>query len=189
MWKYQTASSAATSTAWTKKDYKDTSWKEGLAGFGGSNPPGSVVNTAWTTSAIRIRYHLDLTGFTPEQIQALTGRIHHDEDVTVYINGVVAFKETGYLTYYKNVSISQEALDALTPDDTNVIAIECINKGGGQYIDFGLSGIRPIPTKITEIPATDIKVQPESGIYNLSAQRLPSPRAGINIVNGKKILY
>ena len=189
MWKYQTASSAATSTAWTKKDYKDTSWKEGLAGFGGSNPPGSVVNTAWTTSAIRIRYHLDLTGFTPEQIQALTGRIHHDEDVTVYINGVVAFKETGYLTYYKNVSISQEALDALTPDDTNVIAIECINKGGGQYIDFGLSGIRPIPTKITEIPATDIKVQPENGIYNLSAQRLPSPRAGINIVNGKKILY
>jgi len=188
-WKYQTASNASTNTVWTRKDYKETSWKEGLAGFGGSNPPGSVVNTAWTTSVIRIRYHLDLTGFTPEQIQALTGRIHHDEDVTVYFNGVVAFKETGYLTYYKNVSISQEALDALTPDDTNVIAIECINKGGGQYIDFGLSGIRPIPTKITEIPATDIKVQPESGIYNLSAQRLPSPRAGINIVNGKKILY
>ena len=43
MWKYQTASSAATNTVWTRKDYKETSWKEGLAGFGGSNPPGSVV--------------------------------------------------------------------------------------------------------------------------------------------------
>ena len=186
MWKYQTASSAATNTVWTRKDYKETSWKEGLAGFGGSNPPGSVVNTAWTSSAIRIRYHLDLTGFTPEQIQALTGRIHHDEDVTVYFNGVVAFKETGYLTYYKNVSISQEALDALTPDDTNVIAIECINKGGGQYIDFGLSGIRPIPTGIKQTVMTE---HFPDGIYNLSAQRLPAPRAGINIINGKKILY
>ncbi len=189
LWKYQTASSAATNTAWTKKDYKEISWKEGLAGFGGSNPPGSVVNTPWTTGVIRIRYHLDLTGFTTEQIQALTGRIHHDEDVTVYFNGVVAFQETGYLTAYKNVSISQEALDALTPDDTNVIAIECTNKGGGQYIDFGLSGIRPIPTRITEIQDSRFKNQPESGIYNLSAQRLPSPRAGINIINGKKILY
>lgn len=186
MWKYQTASSAATNTVWTRKDYKDTSWKEGLAGFGGSNPPGSVVNTAWTSSVIRIRYHLDLTGFTPEQIQALTGRIHHDEDVTVYFNGVVAFKETGYLTYYKNVSISQEALDALTPDDTNVIAIECINKGGGQYIDFGLSGIRPIPTGIKQTVMTE---HFPDGIYNLSAQRLSAPRAGINIINGKKILY
>ena len=147
------------------------------------------MNTPWTTGVIRIRYHLDLTGFTTEQIQALTGRIHHDEDVTVYFNGVVAFQETGYLTAYKNVSISQEALNALTPDDTNVIAIECTNKGGGQYIDFGLSGIRPIPTRITEIQDSRFKNQPESGIYNLSAQRLPSPRAGINIINGKKILY
>jgi hypothetical protein len=129
---------------------------------------------------------LDLTGFAPEQIQALTGRIHHDEDVTVYFNGVVAFKETGYLTYYKNVSISQEALDALTPDDTNVIAIECINKGGGQYIDFGLSGIRPLPTGIKQTVMTE---HFPDGIYNLSAQRLPAPRAGINIINGKKILY
>ena len=185
-WKYQTANTTATSTTWTRKDYKETTWKDGLAGFGAGNPPGSVVNTSWSSSVIRLRYHLDLTGFTQEQMQALTGRIHHDEDVTVYFNGVVAFQESGYLTSYKNIPINQEALDALTPDDTNVIAIECINKGGGQYIDFGLSGIRPLPTGIKKPLVTETY---PNGIYNLSAQRLNAPRAGINIINGKKVLY
>ena len=186
MWKYQTASSTSSTTTWTKKNFKDNSWQSGLAGFGASNPPGSFVNTTWNTSVIRIRYHLDLTGFDTEQINALAGRIHHDEDVKVYFNSVLAFEEGGYLTAYKNISLNQEALDALTPDDTNIIAIECKNGGGGQYIDFGLTGIRPIPTGVNEpIGAT---THP-SGIYNLSAQRLSSPRQGINIVNGKKILY
>jgi len=197
MWRYQTASSAATNTNWTKKEYGETSWKDGLAGFGGGNPPGSYINTTWNTSVIRLRYHLDLTGFTQEQIQALTGRIYHDEDVTVYFNSVIAFQESGYLTSYKNITINQEALDALTPDDTNIIAIECINKGGGQYIDFGLSGIQPIPTGILPPSISPegerTEAFPREGLdgvwYNLSAQRLPAPRTGINIINGKKILY
>ena len=185
-WRYQTASSTATNTAWTKQNYRDTSWSEGLSGFGASNPPGSYVNTTWNSSVIRLRYHLDLTGFTPEQMNALTGRIHHDEDVTVYFNGVVAFQESGYLTAYKNISINQEALDALTPDDTNVIAIECTNKGGGQYIDFGLSGIRPNPTGIKNL--TSPLSKGKGNIYNVAGQRLSKMQKGINIVNGKKVV-
>ena len=195
-WKYQTASSTAANTSWTRKEYRDTSWKDGLAGFGASNPPGSVVNTEWTTSVIRIRYHLDLTGFTQEQIEALKGRIHHDEDVTVYFNGVVAFQESGYLTYYKNLTINQEALDALTPDDTNIIAIECVNKGGGQYIDFGLSGIRPLPTKLLNVEHSPLNI--EHSVYDLQGRKLVNDQSamlnnqlpkGVYIVNGKKILY
>ena len=185
-WKYQTSSSTATTTAWTTQDYAETGWKEGLSGFGGSNPPGSYINTAWTSSVIRLRYRLDLTGFTPEQMRAIEGRIHHDENVTVYFNGVVAFQEGDYLTAYKNITFSPEALDALTPDANNVIAIECTNKGGGQYIDLGLTGIRPIPTDAKRPVASQTS---PSGIYNLSAQRLSSPRQGINIINGKKVLY
>jgi hypothetical protein len=197
-WKYQIATSTAAGTAWTRKDYRETTWKEGLSGFGDNNPPGSHVNTTWSSSVIRLRYHLDLTGFTSEQMNALTGRIHHDEDVTVYLNGVVAFQESGYLTAYKNISLNQEALDALTPDDTNVIAIECTNKGGGQYIDFGLSGIRPIPTGINEVKSEKSNVRNESdnkGTYNLLGQMVNSKlsnghlKKGINIVNGKKILF
>ena len=199
-WKYQTATSTATNTAWTRKNYRDSGWDEGLSGFGANNPPGSYVNTTWNSSVIRLRYHLDLTGFTPEQMNALTGRIHHDEDVTVYFNGVVAFQESGYLTAYKNISLNQEAIDALTPDDTNVIAIECMNRGGGQYIDFGLTGIRPIPTGIEEIKNEDplmfnVQCSMFNEIYDLKGRKLPLKGAGgslpkgVYIVNGKKILY
>ncbi|MBR5052624.1 MAG: glycoside hydrolase family 2 [Bacteroidaceae bacterium] len=186
MWKYVTTS--ATNTNWTKQTFNDASWSEGLSGFGISSTPGSHVNTNWTGSVIRLRYHLDLTGFTPEQMKALSARIHHDEDVTVYFNGVEAFQESGYLTAYKNIVINQEAMDALTPDDTNVIAIECINKGGGQYIDFGLTGIRPNPTRIKTIMDNGQQTTDNEGTYNLLGQRLSSPQKGINIINGQKIL-
>ena len=197
-WKYQTSSSVASNTNWTQKGYNDSSWNEGLSGFGASNPPGSVVNTTWSSSVIRIRYRLDLTGFTPEQMDALIGRIHHDEDVTVYFNGVIAFQEGDYLTAYKNIAINQEALDALTPDDTNVIAIECTNRGGGQYIDFGLKGIRPNPTGIKAVESERQHVKNEAnyeGAYNLQGQLISRKGAngrlprGVNIVGRKKILY
>jgi hypothetical protein len=195
-WKYQTANNVAANTTWTKKDYKETSWKEGLSGFGASNPPGSSINTEWSSPVIRLRYHLDLTGFTQEQMQALTGRIHHDEDVTVYFNGVVAFKESGFLTAYKNITLKQEAVDALSPDDTNIIAIECVNKGGGQYIDFGLTGIRPLPTKIHSVEHSQLNI--DHSVYNLQGQKVGNDQSaiandqlpkGVYIVNGKKILY
>lgn len=201
-WKYQTSSSTSSSTAWTKPGYNDNSWQEGLSGFGANNPPGSYTNTSWNTYVIRLRYHLDLTGFTPEQMNALVGRIHHDEDVTVYFNGVVAFQESGYLTAYKNVSLNQEAVDALTPDDTNVIAIECTNRGGGAYIDFGLSGIRPNPTGVEAIHDSSSRTQnPSAAVYDLqgrkvaeaqAASRKPSSRKmqkGVYIVDGKKVMY
>lgn len=186
IWKYQTASSISTNTNWTKKGFNETGWQDGLSGFGANNPPGSFVNTTWTTYDIRLRYHLDLTGFTPEQMSAMTARIHHDEDVTVYFNGVEAFQESGYLTAYKEIVINQEAWDALTPDDTNIIAIECTNRGGGAYIDFGLSGIRPNPTGI-RLKEEGRSKEGNDAVYNLSGQRLKSPRRGINIMNGKKV--
>ena len=201
-WKYQTASSTATNTTWTTQAYRDSNWSNGRSGFGAGNPPGSHVNTPWNSSVIRLRYHLDLTGFDQEQIAALAARIHHDEDVKVYFNGVLAFEESGYLTAYKNIPLNQEAIDALTPDDTNVIAIECTNRGGGQYIDFGLTGIKPIPTDIREVKGEKLNVKndagPDEAIYDLAGRRISaranassttlSPK-GINIVKGRKILY
>ena len=152
-----------------------------------------------------MRYHLDLTGFTPEQMSALTGRIHHDEDVTVYFNGVVAFQESGYLTVYKNITLNQEAIDALTADDTNVIAIECTNRGGGAYIDFGLKGIRPIATNVRDVESSKLKAENDGTVYDLSGRKIivqsssMRPEAGgattngqlskgVYIINGKKTL-
>ena len=182
-WKYITTS---VSSNWTSPNFNDDNWREGRSGFGAGNPPNSVTNTAWTSGTIRLRHRLDLSGFTPEQLRSLEARIYHDEDVTVYFNGVVAFQETGYLTAYKGMPINPEALAALTPDADNVVAIECRNAGGGQYIDFGLTAIRPTTVGVLH-PAVTTPDAP-TGIYNLQGQRLPTLRRGINIVNGNKVI-
>lgn len=186
-WKYQTLSTAGTSTTWQKNTYRDTTWKQGKAGFGAGNPPGSNIGTSWNTAVIHLRRNLDLTGFTQEQLQSITGRIHHDEEVSVYFNGVLAFKESGYLTSYKNIAFQPEAIAALTADDQNVIAIECRNTGGGQYIDLGLTAIRPVKTdaitSLQQAPSTATR----QGIFNLQGMQLASPQKGINIIDGRKV--
>ena len=183
-WRYNTTTQ--TDLTWTGVTYVDASWRIGRAGFGGLTPPNSIINTPWTSSVINMRYKLDLTGYTSEQIQAIEGRIYHDEDVTVYFNGVEAFSETGYQTSYKNIGLNQQALDALTPDANNVIAIVCKNAGGGQYIDFGLTTIKPVVTKINSVLQNNSNSH--KGIYNLQGVKLSSLQHGINIVDGKKRL-
>ncbi len=185
-WKYTTSKQSAGS--WTKVNYKETGWQDGLSGFGAQSPPNSVINTQWTSSEIYLRHQLDLTGMTREQIDAIEARIYYDEDVVVYFNEVEAFSATGYLTNYENVKLNQAAIDALTPDANNVVAIKCINKGGGQYIDFGLTSVRPDPTGIVSPEMSGQVSDAKKGIYNLQGQRLAETTRGINIVDGKKVV-
>ena len=183
-WKYNINSSV--SASWMNVDFNDNSWREGKAGFGTGTPPNSIINTNWSSSAIHLRKALDLTGYDAQQLQSLEGRIYHDEDVKVYINGVLAFEESGFLTNYKNVALSREAMATLTPDANNVIAIECLNAGGAQYIDFGLTAIRPTTVGIAS--PHDSHVGAPNGIFNLSGQRLAFPQRGVNIIDGTKVV-
>jgi hypothetical protein len=182
-WRYN--NNAFSSLTWTGINFNDSFWKIGTAGFGAGTPPNSIINTRWSSDVINMRCKLDLTGLTPEQIQAIEGRIYYDEDVNVYFNGVEAFSATGYITNYKNILINQEALDALTPDANNVVAVKCRNTYGGQYIDFGLTTIKPISTDIDSVVMKNKPVR--KGIYNLLGQKLDKPRKGINIIDGQKV--
>jgi hypothetical protein len=72
---------------------------------------------------------------SPDQLKALVLRVHHDEDVEVYINGVRAFSAPGVSGRYENVKISDEALRAIDPAGKNVLAAHCHQTVGGQYLD------------------------------------------------------
>jgi hypothetical protein len=123
---------------WFKADFDDTTWKEGVGGFGTKGTPGAVVRTVWKTDDIWLRreFVLPKGPFTDLHLS-----LHHDEDAEVYLNGVLATKVPGFTTDYEEVRISPKARAALRPGK-NVIAIHCKQTKGGQYIDAGLVDLK-----------------------------------------------
>ena len=130
-WKYTTDKPAED---WFKLGFDSFAWKEGVAGFGTAGTPGIMVNSDWNTSDIWLRRDFSISA---EDIQGATLQVFHDEDVEVYLNGVLALKLPGYIIDYDEFAISKEALAALHPG-VNTIAVHCHQTTGGQGIDVGI---------------------------------------------------
>jgi hypothetical protein len=64
--------------------------------------------------------------------------VYHDEDVEVYIDGVLASEESGFTTGYVPLAISKSALNLLKPGATISIAAHCHQTTGGQGVDVNL---------------------------------------------------
>jgi hypothetical protein len=126
---------------WFKSDFDASGWKEGIGGFGKSGTPGAFPNTPWQTSDIWMRTDFTLT---PEDLVGLKLRVYHDEDATIYLNGVRAVKLKGFVTDYEDFDISSEAAAALRPGP-NSIAVHCHQSTGGQGIDVGILVALPAP--------------------------------------------
>lgn len=123
---------------WTAPGFDDASWSEGPGGFGSEGTPGAVVRTPWTTPEIWLRrtFELDVDP-AAEALAKLFLSVHHDEDVEIHLNGVLAAKAEGYTTGYEPLAIAPEARAALVRG-RNTIAIHCLQTSGGQYVDAGI---------------------------------------------------
>ncbi|HME54440.1 MAG TPA: glycoside hydrolase family 2 TIM barrel-domain containing protein [Candidatus Lokiarchaeia archaeon] len=139
-WNYTTSTPPG---AWMSPAFDDSSWAHGIGGFGTSFTPGSAVRTTWSSSDIWLKRY-----FNPGNINAtaranLWFRVHHDEDVEIYINGVLACSATGYTTSYVYLPMNQGGRTAMLANITNVIAVHCHQTTGGQYIDAGIYDLVP----------------------------------------------
>lgn len=119
---------------WFQAGFDASAWKQGPGGFGSQGTPGSVVRTPWSTDRIWMRRDFDWSGPLPENLLL---RVHHDEQVKIYLNGVLAGAAGGFTTDYQLMPLSGEAKAALKPGK-NWLAVECRQTTGGQYIDVGL---------------------------------------------------
>ena len=135
-WRYTTTKPDA---GWEKPDFDAAKWSEGEGGFGTSMTPGSVVRTEWNTNDIWLRREVELKDVPGGD---LLWRVHHDEDVEIYVNGVLAGRARGYVTDYGLAGFTPEGRKALKAGK-NLIAVHCRQTGGGQYIDVGLVEIVP----------------------------------------------
>ncbi|MDB4359080.1 PSD1 and planctomycete cytochrome C domain-containing protein [Verrucomicrobiales bacterium] len=118
---------------WKNVGFINKSWNRAAGGFGAGNPSNSHVKTKWDTSDIWARTTFGLK-VLPE---SLVLEIHHDEDVEVFLNGVLIHSAKSYTRDYETILLGKEATDALQTGK-NVIAVHCKHNGGGQYIDLSL---------------------------------------------------
>ncbi|HRT55263.1 MAG TPA: DUF4965 domain-containing protein [Candidatus Paceibacterota bacterium] len=135
LWRYTTSQPASD---WYQPSFDDSSWKEGRSGFGTPGTPGAVLGTTWNTRDIWLRREVELPAGNLKNLQAW---LHHDEDVEVYINGVLAVRCSGYVTGYDLFPLTAAGQGALKPGK-NLLAIHCRQTGGGQYVDLGLARVQ-----------------------------------------------
>ncbi len=77
---------------WFESSYDDAQWKLGPGGFGTQGTPGATVKTVWNTPDIWLRRTIKLPD---SNLERLSLSVHHDEDVQIYLNGVLAAEATG----------------------------------------------------------------------------------------------
>jgi len=123
---------------WFKPAFDAAAWKEGRSGFGTKGTPGAIVGTEWKSGDIWLRREFSL----PEgQLNNPQLRVHHDEDVEVYINGVLAMKASGFISEYDFFEMEDAGKAALKPGK-NTMAVHCHQTQGGQFVDVGLVDVK-----------------------------------------------
>ncbi|HEX4084682.1 MAG TPA: glycoside hydrolase family 2 TIM barrel-domain containing protein [Chthoniobacteraceae bacterium] len=127
-WRYTTVQPPA---GWQSADFNDSGWKTGLAVIGHAVPG---VRTEWTTDDIWIRRHVTLPAQLPAKLEF---NVFHDEDVEIYLNGVLSASAPKFSRGYVLLPVSPEGRATLKPGD-NVIAAHVHQTVGGQGIDIGM---------------------------------------------------
>ena len=120
-------------------------WKTGPGGFGTANTPGiGQLGTVWNTNDIWLRRTFTLPNLNAEQLKKLVFSVYHDEDVEIYLNGVLALEKKGFTSQYEGLNMTEAGRNALKLGGENVMVIHCRQTQGGQYIDAGLS-LKTVP--------------------------------------------
>jgi hypothetical protein len=135
LWRYTTNKPAG---EWTQTNFDASAWKEGPASFGTDGTPGAVVRTRWDTGDIWLRREITLPA---KPYSGLQFYVDHDEDVEIYVNGILAATESGFTTSYVPMGIRPFARALMKPNATVTLAVHCHQTEGGQNIDVGLANV------------------------------------------------
>ncbi len=79
--------------------------------------------------------------FPRASIRNLQFVAYHDEDVEIYVNGILAAEESGFTTSYVPLEISRRSRAVLKPGAKILVAVHCHQTAGGQGIDVGLADV------------------------------------------------
>ena len=134
-WRYVTDEPAA---SWQAPEFDDRAWQTGAAPFVGGKPEGVPARTPWTSPHIWMRQTFEWAGGGVDGLHLV---LTHDEDASIFINGVEAASVPRNSTGYVMVPVAPDAARALK-QGRNVIAVHCRQTKGAQAIDVGMVRVR-----------------------------------------------
>ncbi len=175
-WRYTTNTPPPT---WFTTGFDASAWSNGLAGFGAGGPPNTagLIRTTWNTSDIWLRRTFNPGPLTAQQVSNLVFFVYHDEDVEIYLNGVLAGSAPGYTTSYVLLSMTPAGQAAIIPNANNTIAVHCHQTVGGQFIDVGISIRSNAVVPLPPVPAPPTNLVAASGLLGVSLGWDSSPNA------------
>jgi hypothetical protein len=116
---------------WMNASFDDKNWKIGIAPFGDNR---TLAKTPWLSKDLWIRRTFNLQDINDNNLFL---KIHHDDNVEVYLNGVQIHSYRGWLNKFQYYPISDAAKKTLKKEN-NLLAIHCANTAGGAWLDAGL---------------------------------------------------
>ena len=139
-WRWTTTAPVGDNAAWTQPAFDDAAWQQSPGGFGSPDTPAVKIGTPWTTPDLWIRRTVTLPArFNPADLKILA---FHDEDLQIYINGVLAANQTGYVNEFYWIDILPEARAQLKPGATVTLSAHCHQTFGGQGVDLGIYAVK-----------------------------------------------
>lgn len=134
-WRYTTQRPTAD---WMKPGFDAGAWKEAAGPFGSAGTPGISPRTDWRSGDIYLRREMTLPPGDYSEAQFV---VYHDEDVEIYLNGILAARRSGFTTSYQPLEILPAAQALLKSGATLTISVHCHQTRGGQGIDVGLGDL------------------------------------------------
>jgi hypothetical protein len=148
---------------WMKAKFDDGKWKNGAAPFTNDS---DQAKTLWTSKDIWVRRTFNLASADISEINQLVLKLHHDDNIEVYLNGDEIYTFTGWTSDYKYIQLKGKFKDRLKSGE-NVLAVHCANTAGGSWLDFGLVDERKNPdTHILLAKQKSVVVNATQTIYD-----------------------
>jgi hypothetical protein len=143
------------SNGWQRQGFDDSSWETVTGSLGTFE---SAVNE-WSEGSVWVRRNFTIEDINSLDLQNLKLNMFHDDNVKVYINGVLAFQTEGWVSEPQVFDLADEAIAALQ-EGKNVLAIRGDNTAGGAYLDAGL--VEQIPSEVSLSKAKQISAEVEA---------------------------
>ena len=152
---------------WERPDYKATDWKTAPGPFGDT----PAARTPWRNvqtdkDGIYLRREFTYDGKSDPAKLMLS--LNHDDDVTIYLNGILILDKPNYVGEYVTLPLSAAGQRALRTG-RNVLAVHCVSPRGGSFIDVGIASPVAPAGAVTTATQTGVTVAATQTDYTFTA--------------------